>query len=216
MEDHESLPRNRITQTALMVEGGLGLVALAISWAAGHWPWGSAPHRNLHEFFMPLGIGSAAAIPVFAALVLTDRLPWELFGNLRSLVDRQLVPLFQQTRVVDLLAISVAAGIGEELFFRGLLQAALVDWLSGGTTSLGAGSWSGLIIASILFGLCHWLSATYALMATAMGVLLGLLMLTTNSLLAPIAMHTIYDFLALLYLVRWRQPDAPQQDPLDF
>jgi membrane protease YdiL (CAAX protease family) len=72
------------------------------------------------------------------------------------------------------------------------------------------------MIASILFGLCHWLSATYALMATAMGVLLGLLMLTTNSLLAPIAMHTIYDFLALLYLVRWRQPDAPQQDPLDF
>ena len=41
----------------------------------------------------------------------------------------------------------------------------------------------------------------YALLATAMGWCWGLFLVTGN-LLAPIVTHALYDFLALLYLVR--------------
>jgi len=59
-----------------------------------------------------------------------------------------------------------------------------------------------LAISSLLFGLCHWISTAYVVMATAMGLLLGGLFLATGNLAAPMVAHALYDFLALLYLTR--------------
>jgi membrane protease YdiL (CAAX protease family) len=46
------------------------------------------------------------------------------------------------------------------------------------------------------------LSATYAILAALIGLYLGLLLIWTGSLLAPAVAHGLYDFIALLYLVR--------------
>jgi membrane protease YdiL (CAAX protease family) len=114
------------------------------------------------------------------------------------MVDRQVVPLFADLSLLQLAAISLAAGFGEELLFRGVLQSSLSDRLGPPW-----GIWAGLLFASVIFGMCHWLTFTYALLATLIGVYLGTLLLVTENLLAPIVSHALYDFVALIYMVRW-------------
>ena len=81
--------------------------------------------------------------------------------------------------------------------FRGLIQ----DLIASAWTP-----WAGLLLASLLFGLAHPITATYAILAAAMGLCLGGLYLYSGNLLVPIVTHALYDFLALLWLVRVQRP----------
>src|SRR5205085_12118606 len=101
--------------------------------------------------------------------------------------------LFQRGTLLDLAAISVLAGFGEEMLFRGVLQDLLSRWL---------GPWPALAFASVLFGLLHLITPTYAVLAALMGAYLGWLYARTGNLLVPIMTHTLYDFFALSYIVR--------------
>jgi membrane protease YdiL (CAAX protease family) len=105
------------------------------------------------------------------------------------------MPLFDQLSVAEKAAVSIAAGLGEELLFRGLGQASLAAWIGGD-----AGLWAGLIVGSLAFGLCHWLSRTYAVLAACMGIYFGLLLVWTGNLWTPILAHATYDFMALVFL----------------
>ncbi len=93
--------------------------------------------------------------------------------------------------------IAAAAGLGEELLFRGLLQHGLAGWLAPPW-----GVWIALLAASLAFGCCHLLSTTYAVLAALIGLYLGLLLMFSGSLLAPALAHGLYDFVALVYLLR--------------
>jgi len=72
---------------------------------------------------------------------------------------------------LQLLVISALAGIGEEALFRGVVQAAIGQW-----SGL---PWLGLLVASVLFGLAHMITATYAVVAALIGAYLGWLLLLT-------------------------------------
>jgi membrane protease YdiL (CAAX protease family) len=98
-----------------------------------------------------------------------------------------------------MLAISLLAGVAEEALFRGALQGGLTARL---------GSEAALGVAAVLFGLCHALNRAYALLATGMGLVLGLEFQGTGTLWAPALTHAAYDFFALLYLLRWTRPAA--------
>jgi uncharacterized protein len=93
--------------------------------------------------------------------------------------------------------VAAAAGLGEELLFRGLAQEGL-SRLVGGEY----GDWVALAVASLLFGVCHWLNTTYAVLALLAGLYFGLLLMLTGSLWTPIVAHAAYDFIALVYLVQ--------------
>lgn len=60
----------------------------------------------------------------------------------------------------------------------------------------------GLIVASVLFGLCHWVNNSYGLTTLAIGLFLGATMIWAENWLVPAFAHAFYDFVALLYLVR--------------
>jgi len=79
--------------------------------------------------------------------------------------------------------ISFAAGFAEELLFRGVLQARF-----------------GIVIASIIFGLVHFISPLYVIITALMGLYIGAFYYFTESLLVPIQMHFIYDLGVLVYL----------------
>jgi len=128
---------------------------------------------------------------------LIDRFPWGPLAALKADVDRLVVPVFRDSSIVDLALVALSAGIGEEMLFRGLLQHGLASWLAPPW-----GIWLALAIASAAFGCAHMLSATYAILAALIGLYLGLLLIWTGSLLAPAVAHGLYDFIALLYLVR--------------
>jgi membrane protease YdiL (CAAX protease family) len=191
----------RFLLMAVAFEGGLGVVAIVLGLLFGPPPGA----RLIPDGLLSLGtaaallIGIAAAVPMLVLLVLLDHFPLGPLHRLQALVETHLAPLFAPLSTLELLLVSIAAGWGEELLFRGWLQAGLTQWIG---PPLGIGV--GLVLASIAFGACHWLSNTYAVLAALVGLYMGWLFLATDSLLAPMATHAAYDFVALMYLVKWK------------
>jgi membrane protease YdiL (CAAX protease family) len=180
---------------AVVVEGGLVLMALVLAWlfdinlrdqlpADGTQLWGA------------IARGIVATMPMlvmFWVLVRSQRPEWR---KLREQVEWLLGELFPTSSIAQFALVALLAGVGEELLFRGVAQRLLVDW-----TSLPIG----LLAGSLLFGFAHALSRLYFVLATLIGLYLGVLTVYYNDLGAPITAHALYDFLALVYLSRHRQ-----------
>jgi membrane protease YdiL (CAAX protease family) len=181
----------------LVFEAGLGLAALLVGYFVGFSPLVapalSPSHALAHGF--AIGLGLVAALPLVALVPILDRAPWPSLSDLREVVHEQLVPLVRELSVAQMALVALVAGWGEELLFRGLLQAGLAQWLGGA-----AGWWAGLVVATVLFALCHAITPSYAVLAGLMGLYLSALFVLTDNLLAPITTHAVYDFAALLYL----------------
>lgn len=196
-----SVPPRFHAGAAIVFETGLAAVAAGIGWLLGLWP---LPGVSLSvdrwvEQAMAVGWGVLAAGPLIVGLLLVDRFPCGPWRGLQQTVDRQLLPWIRHWTVGQMALISLAAGFGEEMLFRGLLQTALADLLPGIW-----GAAFALLVASALFGVCHWITTSYAVLAGLMGVYLGALLLITDNLLTPVATHAVYDFVALIYLIRSR------------
>lgn len=90
--------------------------------------------------------------------------------------------------VLFVVVIGVVAGVCEELWFRGVLGAALVRR---------CGPVVGVGVTSVLFGLAH-LNPHTVLALTLMGVVLHVVYLTSRSFWIPIGMHVVNNALAVL------------------
>ena len=174
-------------------EALLLLLAIALGMLSGHRFW-----EDLDPRLGPLLAGAALSLPMAAAAVAMARGSGGRFARLREDFD-YVIALFRDCTVFDLLLIGLLAGVGEEALFRGVLQ----PWFA-----QAVGDWVGLILVSILFGLCHAISRVYVVMATIMGLYLGLLYLATDNVVVPIMVHAVYDFLALLYGVKFHARTA--------
>jgi len=119
----------------------------------------------------------------------------------RRLLEDELFPMLSSIGPLQIVLLAALAGVGEELFFRGLLQPRI-----------------GLVLASVAFGVVHgpqWDLWPLALWATVMGWILGLMYVYSNSLTLPILVHAGYDALALAYIrygVRGNGVDGPGED----
>jgi membrane protease YdiL (CAAX protease family) len=78
--------------------------------------------------------------------------------------------------------------------FRGAVQGWLIRHLNDGLA---------ILAASLLFGLVHYLSFTYFIMATGLGLLLGIVYWLTDSLVTVMVWHGVYDMIALYSLRRY-------------
>jgi membrane protease YdiL (CAAX protease family) len=113
--------------------------------------------------------------------------------RLVALVTEQIGPTIAGCSVGELALLALAAGVSEEILFRGVVQTGLAR---------GVPAWVALIATSVMFGLVHFASRAYAAVAGIMGLYLGTLFLLQGSLLAPIVTHTVYDLVALVYVAR--------------
>lgn len=187
----------RFARQALVFEGSLVVVAAAVGWFMTTPPW-----RQIRWTWEGAASGLAACVPLLAVMFALRQLHVGPFGRLNRVVDRIVVPMFAGLTLGDFALISIVAGFGEEMLFRGVIQAALVGWL---------GIVAGIAVASALFGLAHIITPTYALLAAAIGAYLGWLLWFSEDLLPPIVAHAVYDFAALAYLTRWtaKRPPTP-------
>lgn len=185
--------------SAVLFESLLAVVAVVVGGAIGFSPLAKLP---LTRAALPQLAGDAlwglfATLPLFAGLLVLEWMPLTAIRRIQAVVDRFLAQLLQNTSIVDLALLSLMAGVGEEVLFRGLIQAGLAQWIGGPS-----GLWIALAAASIAFGLAHAITPTYAVLAAIIGAYLGWLFLATDSLLAPIVTHAVYDFGALVYYSR--------------
>jgi uncharacterized protein len=184
-----------IVRMALVFEGGLIVVA------CGAGLFMTPPWRQVGWQLLDVLRGLAATLPLVAGLLLLRRIRGGSLGKLNQLVDETLVPLFTGCNIFQLALISLLAGVGEELLFRGVIQPIFMSWF---------GMVVGLCLASLVFGLLHALTTAYAVLATIVGAYFGWLALATGNLLVPIIAHALYDFVALVYLIRTARCKATQ------
>jgi len=200
MEDNEYDPPGRdvILIFAVFFEGGLAPLSLLLGWLLGHHP--------LADFGWSLRdalLGAAAAVPLVLAFLAMMRWPIGPFRRLRKFCDEEVTPLFAESSWSEIALVSLAAGVGEEMLCRGVLQAAFCAWL---------GTRWGLAISSIVFGLLHPISIIYVAIAGFIGLYLGTIWILNQNLLTVMVTHAVYDFAALGYLIRIRAGDGFTND----
>ena len=183
------------------------MVAVALGRLLGEDPLATFPGA-LTDAVRGAALGAAATLPPLALLWLWLKCPFRPFTELVRVVDELLVPMFRNCRVLELAVISVLAGLGEEMLFRGVIQQAVEGWVGEQF-----GWWVGLAAAAVLFALVHPVTLTYALLAGLIGLYLGSIWLATGNLLVPIVVHSAYDFLALVYLTRVRVRGSGDKPP---
>ena len=133
--------------------------------------------------------GCLLALPLFGTVVWG--LPCvPLWKRMMKSIEDAIAPLFQSMKFYQMVLISIFAGVGEEVFFRWFLLGGLSQYLPW---------WAACGIASLIFGVCHYLNFTYFLLTTLVGVVLAVIYLYLG-LLAAVACHATYDVIALWYL----------------
>jgi len=208
LEDPDLLRKGRVDSIlplAILFEGSLVLVAWGLSWLWGQSLWKHLADATAAQYFRSILLGLLATAPLLASLLVSRSLPGAAWRRLRQVVDDQLLPMFAGSSWWGLLLLSVAAGLGEELLFRAVLQESVAGWLGGEF-----GGWWALVIVSLLFGLCHWVTPAYGVFAALVGAYLGLLYWSSGGLVAAIVAHAAYDFFALMWLLRTVVPGGGQ------
>jgi len=180
--------KSRTFALAMLFESGLGIVALGIAWLAGI---SMVDRLQLTQAGVERGL--MAALPMLVMLGVLTLSSWPPLVDIRRHVEQLVRELFAESNWLEIAMISLAAGVGEELLFRGALQ----PWIASWTHPLIA-----LAVVSLLFGLAHAVSTSYFVLATLIGGYLGWLAMEYDDLVAPIVTHTVYDFVALIYVQR--------------
>jgi len=187
------MDRDTFLRTAIPFEAALVPVAALLAWILG-----VSLRDGLQEPAHGIAWGIGATIPPLIALVVVRALPWAPLRRVGEFLNGVLGPALAACSLAELALVSLLAGLGEELLFRGALQPVL-----------------GLPLASVLFALAHFITPTYALLTGVMGLYLGWLATASGTLWTPIVTHALYDFVAFLVVirdVRRQRTQDPQAD----
>jgi membrane protease YdiL (CAAX protease family) len=185
---HQRIDRRAIYVGSIVTIIGVGIVGGGLAARLGvraAFQFGAA---DVWTFIAWTGGLSAAGIAVMGLSLLTDR--GGSGEHERFLV--QLLPRTGPERGLFAL-LSLAAGVGEELAYRGYALAAL--------QLLPIGPWAAAVVSSLAFGLLHAYQGPLGVARTAVvGFVFAIGVLLSGSLLPAMAAHAIVDLLAGLVL----------------
>lgn len=192
-----------IFRAGLVFELGLGLVGFIIVWMYCKFTVASYPlprffysdESNVH-WMNSIIYGVLFAVILLAIVLCITYVPVKPLKKLKSNVDDRIAPMFASLNVFQVILISLAAGFGEEILFRWCIQGIIEH-----SIDASHGWWLALMVASFVFGLCHWIDEVYAVFTMIIGLLLGGLWVYCGDLIAVIVAHSVYDFLAITSLV---------------
>ncbi|MGH1349861.1 MAG: lysostaphin resistance A-like protein [Methyloligellaceae bacterium] len=180
----------------VLSEGLLLCTAIILAWYFSIPLWSRI---SIELTDVSLGVAVALAMAIFAIWALKSDLA--LFSQLKK-DTRHVVRLLQDFGIAPILCVSMAAGLCEELLFRGVFQILFTDWF---------GLSAGLVLASFFFGLAHMISLSYVIYVSIFGLALGCMYVWTGNLLGPIIAHFLYDLIMLYWAVRIQWPASGRQ-----
>jgi membrane protease YdiL (CAAX protease family) len=172
-----------------LFEAGLAVIAVIIAWFVG-----IEPLEQVHLQGSAAAWGVGATVPLFASFLMLFGRAGGALHEIRQILLELLGPPLAACRWYELVGLALLTGFSEELLFRGVLQ----EWM---------GRWGvvfGLVGSNVLFGLAHFITPLYALIAGVLGMYLGALYRwpAEGNLVAPMLTHALYDFLAFLVVVQ--------------
>jgi membrane protease YdiL (CAAX protease family) len=163
------------------------LLGIILSVAAAPWQW----FGKYGWLAIPVGAILGSLIYLLGFLFSCSR--WTKTNSMQELLI-SLHQLFREFTWPQIIVVSLLAGVGEELLIRGVLQSFLVS-------NLGA-IW-GILSASLIFGLLHFMTKTYVLLTFALGLLFGIAFHYTDSIVLVMVGHTVYDIIAFTLIVKF-------------
>ena len=192
----------RFFKNACLFEAALVLVAVVLGWLSG-----INPFANLHFSESAILYGILGTIPLFLLFLLMEQITADSVVTIRRFLLETLGPALNRCDWADLFILAAIAGISEEVLFRGVVQ----PWME----TLW-GSAAGLIGSNIVFGLVHAITPLYTVLATLVGIYLGLALDVggERNLLTPAIIHGLYDFLAFMALMRRYRANLSAKDDL--
>lgn len=139
--------------------------------------------------------GIFATLPLLVIFFAIRQLPVRSLLHIQQLLTQTLGVQLANRHWADIFILAAIAGISEEVLFRGFLQ----PWLENGW-----GFKVGLIGSNLVFALMHAVTPLYALLALLMGLYMSFFLDYEGErrLLTPIIIHVLYDFVAILVIVR--------------
>jgi membrane protease YdiL (CAAX protease family) len=172
----------------IMLELWLVTIATLVFWATRGRAWSMLGLGEPGGEYLWIGLGVAGvaiAALIVQTVVATRTDPAKLRGSVESL--GHLIPHDAgELRLFN--AVSITAGVCEEVLYRGFLLAYLGAWMG----------WpAALVVSSLVFGLGHgYQGATGVIKAGLVGLLMGSIVLLTGSLWAAIILHAAIDLSA--------------------
>lgn len=180
--ERRSLLRTSLVVTLLSVVGAwFGAALTSVDLAARLQPSSDA-----------LLLGLLLATPLVVLLLVLKPIRWRPIRRLFEVVHEILGPALSECSTLELVAVSLGAGVSEELVFRGLLT----EWCRG------LGVPGVLLVPNLLFGLLHGVTFTYAVFAFGIGLYFSaVLQLVPNAELTSLmTAHAVYDLVCFVFL----------------
>jgi uncharacterized protein len=197
-------------RTTVALIGGQSLLVLGAALAAlvlGTPSFGLGPGFVLSFSAIKLGVLYTLPLGVLAFLldIVEDKFP--SLQDVTKATNRSVLALLGGSfkpvmALLAAIALGMAAGVGEEMLFRGVLQFELGRRF---------GSVTAVTVASVIFGALHAVTPMYAFLASLAGIYFGWLYLMSGNLAVPIITHAVYDFGALLY-AHWTVSQLSNQE----
>jgi uncharacterized protein len=198
---------------------GLGLATVgalaAVAAARMHWLPGIAASYASHAWLAAIALAwyfwLGRRFPV-GRLARRELLPWSVLWLLAIVVSALLTFSSSPNAVhlpaapllaAELVFLALIVGPTEELLFRGLVQTGINGSVSGERQVLGWRLRHGTVLAALVFGLWHLVNLSYqplgptveqVLIATVIGLVIGVVYDHTRNLIGAAVLHSLLDF----------------------
>ncbi|MGK0374678.1 MAG: membrane protease YdiL (CAAX protease family) [Arenicella sp.] len=179
----QALSFRQVLPSALIILALGALLSLFVS----SWDW----LAGLGWLVIPYGVVLGLSIYLLGFIFTSSR--WLVTPSMLQLLTT-LHQLFKNFTWPQIIVVSILAGVGEELLIRAVLQTFLVS---------SAGPFWGIIGASLIFGLLHFMTKTYVFLTFALGLLFGIAFHISGSIVLVMLGHTVYDIVAFAMIVKF-------------
>ena len=107
---------------AVFFEAGLAPLSLILGWLFGH-----PPLEHFAWSTRDALLGGFATVPLVLMFLAMLRWPIGPLARVKKFCDTEVVPLLEKSSWSEIALISLSAGVGEEMLFRGVVQASLAS-----------------------------------------------------------------------------------------